>query len=217
MEGTIKIKKEKKVDNWHRKSFDREKDAILLPRVSRDMGLLMGTQVIEKEGQLIGKRKVHCGSIPIRPKTFGNRKIKKSEKKRRYLKNLQEYFTKNKKDLEKFQEEKELLVYICFYLRERSYYQNDLDNYIKVMLDALKKFIGDDNKIVCLIVEKKGIIGAEEIDLDFFEQSLMFISTPDAKQDLFQKPKYCIDFLGLINLQNEITLKGKLDIKKSKK
>ena len=49
-------------------------------------------------------------------------------------------------------------------------------------------------------------------DADFFEQSLIFVSTPDAKEDLFRIPKYCFDFLGMFNKVDEVKLKGEVKI-----
>lgn len=213
----ITIRKEKGVNYSYRNYFDREKDAILLPIVSRDMGLLVGNNMIEKDGEIVGKRDIFCSSCPITPKAFGNMKPKKVKKKKVYIKLLDNFFLKHIKDLEKFKVKKELLVYVCFYLRESKFINNDLDNYIKALLDILKKFIGDDKKIVSLLVEKKGLMGIENIDADFFEQSIIFISTPDAKEDLFKIPKYCPDFLGLINRRDEVKFKGELKINKNDK
>jgi len=218
-EANITIRKEKRdtEDYSYRNSFDREKDAILLPVVSRDMGILMGNNAIEKDGKIVGKREVFCSSCPITPKTFGNMKSNKTKKKKRYMELLTDFFSKNSKDLEKFKEKKELFVYVCFYLREGKFINNDLDNYIKALLDVLKKFVGDDKKIVSLLVEKKGLMGVEDIDADFFEQSLIFISTPDAKEDLFKTPKYCFDFLGMFNKTDEVKFKGELKINQNGK
>lgn len=51
----ITIKKEKETNYSYRSFLDRKKDAILLPLVSRNMGMLTGNNVIEKNEQIIGK------------------------------------------------------------------------------------------------------------------------------------------------------------------
>lgn len=215
--ANITIRKEKKdtEDYSYRKYFNREKDAILLPIVSRDVGILAGNNIIEKKGNLIGKRQIYVSSIPIKPKPFGNLKRNNSKQKEKYKNYFKEHFKKKGEELEKLKKEENLLVYLCFYLRERKFLKTDVDNYVKVIIDALSDFIGDDNKIVSLIVEKKGLINIDPKDADFFEQTLIFVSTPDAKEDLFKTPKYCFDFLGMFNKVDEVKLKGKLKINKN--
>jgi hypothetical protein len=123
---------------------------------------------------------------------------------------LRENFQRHKKDLEKFKEKEALLLYVRIYLREGKFTQNDVDNYIKVLVDVLKEFVGDDSKFVSIYFDKVNLTGIEEIDADFFEQSLIFISTADAKEDLFKIPKYCFDFLGIFNKVDEVKLRGEL-------
>ena len=154
----ITIKKEKRnhEDYSYRRYLNREKDAILLPVVSRDMGILAGNNAIEKDGKIVGKRNIYLSSIPIKPKPFGNLKGKSSKQKEKYKNYFREHFKKKGEELEKLKKEKHLLVYLCFYLREKKFLKSDIDNYIKVIIDVLSEFIGDDSKIVSLIVEKKG-------------------------------------------------------------
>ena len=63
------------------------------------------------------------------------------------------------------------------YLRKERYEQSDVDNFIKPLIDGLKEYFGDDNKVQTVIAEKKMLDEkyAEE-DFDFLECSLVTIT-----------------------------------------
>lgn len=210
----ILVKKEGNTDYNYREYLDRDKDAIVLPGVSRDRGNIYGNMVLKRGGKFVLKRETFITSLSPRPKPFGNMKRSKITSKKVYENNLREHFLKSKDKLNKFIKIPEILVYICFYLGEKKFDSSDLDNYIGVILDVLKEFVGDDKKIVSLYLDKKKIVNAPIEDIDFFEQSLIFISTPDAKKDLFKNPKYCFDLLEMLNRQEGIKFRGGIKIKK---
>lgn len=129
------------------------------------------------DGKRLGKYDVVLKTLPAKPKSS------QGASKTEYQKTLIEQLKKSGEDFTKFRN-KEILVYICVYLREEKYKTHDVDNFIKAIIDALKPFIGDDSGVVTVIAEKKPIRNYQEEDLDFLEQVFVVVTTPEAKADI---------------------------------
>lgn len=131
------------------------------------------------DGRLIGKYNVFITNLPPNPSSS------QGDRKAQYKQYLLDALDKKKTDLEKFKGKK-VLVYLAVYLRRKRFETNDVDNFIKVILDALKVYIGDDKDVVSILTDKKILEGYPAQDLDFIEQVLLVITDPAAKSDLFK-------------------------------
>ena len=124
----------------------------------------------DEKGFLKAKYLIEIMSVSPKPKT------QQSKSATKYKKLLKEEMKKREKNLAKFKDKK-LLVYICIYLRKERYEQSDVDNFIKLLIDGLKEYFGDDNKVQTVIAEKKMLDEQyEDEDLDFLECSLVVIT-----------------------------------------
>jgi Holliday junction resolvase RusA-like endonuclease len=124
-------------------------------------------------------------TLQPKPRPFQKRGGKRNKNWRnKYKEYLSEDISKNEKDLKKFKNKK-VLLYLCFYLRKRNFEQSDIDNYVELIMDALKCYIGDDKNVVNLIVDKKMLYEEyDPSDLDFLENTLVLVSEPLAKKDI---------------------------------
>lgn len=184
----IKFWKEEETDNWHRERFDRSKDGLVHSQIAQDIDkITKNVSYEDKNGSLKSKYNLWLSTLSPKPKTLQRKGDKRQTQQRNIYKNLfQEEFEKNKQDLEKFKR-KGLFVYLCFYLRDRKYKTTDLDNYPKLILDALKPYIGDDSQITTLLLEKKQLYkDYNNSDLDFVENSLIIVAEENAKQDIIE-------------------------------
>lgn len=182
VKGKLIISEEKDSIPWHREKFDRKKDGLLVPEIMEDMNRIsLNLCKINEKGERIGKYPAWMTNLSPNPKTSKGAK-------QEYSSYLKEGINKGNKDneLAKFIG-REKLVYIIVYLRDKRYLSgNDVDNFAKLILDSLKPFIGDDDKITTLMVEKKLLSNYPKEDLDFIEQAVVVVTVPDAKKDLFK-------------------------------
>ena len=137
---------------------------------------------LTKEGPA-GKRMSKYDAYAIN--LSANPKSSQGKQKSEYKKIIISQLEKGRSALEKFKG-REILVYIAVYIRKERYDTNDVDNFVKTIIDALKPYVGDDSKVVVIIAEKK-LIGDYPIeDLDFLEQVLLVVTVPEAKIDLLK-------------------------------
>ena len=180
--STIKIIKEEKPNTWYRERFDRDKQGIICNEIARDMQwLTKNLTTTNEEGKLVGKYNIVMFNLQNKPKTLQRRGKNRSEYKKILIKEMK----KRENDLLKFKDTF-VLVYLCFYLRKEKFMTTDLDNYSKTVIDALKEFIGDDSKIVSLILEKKELGSYPKEDMDFVEQALLVLTDPKARTDIIR-------------------------------
>ena len=167
----IKMMREKEPDYSHRTRFDKNKDALLHPQIGQDVKKIMDKfSYTDKNGFLKGKYLIEIMSVSPKPKTQQSKSVSK------YKKLLKEELIKRRNNLAKFKNKK-LLIYICIYLRKERYEQSDVDNFIKPLIDGLKEYFGDDNKVQTVIAEKKQLDERyDEQDFDFLECSLVAIT-----------------------------------------
>ena len=78
------------------------------------------------------------------------------------------------------------MLYIVAYLSKKRHMGMDVDNLPKHFCDVLKEFIGDDNLIQLLIVEKCEV-NTKDIDGELCEEFLIFIAHESFKKYLFSK------------------------------
>ena len=171
---------EKTTYPWWRNALDRKKEGFLFPEILQDMDRI--TFNLTKEGPA-GKRMSKYDAYAIN--LSANPKSSQGKQKSEYKKIIISQLEKGRSALEKFKG-REILVYIAVYIRKERYDTNDVDNFVKTIIDALKPYVGDDSKVVVIIAEKK-LIGDYPIeDLDFLEQVLLVVTVPEAKIDLLK-------------------------------
>jgi len=79
------------------------------------------------------------------------------------------------------------LVFICFFLSKKRFSDADVDNLAKPIMDGLKHYFGDDNRVTVLITEKRML--SEQYpkdDLDFLENSLVVITDAMVRDDIIR-------------------------------
>ncbi len=177
------ISPEKEGAKWYREKWNRKKDGVLVPEILEDMNKIgISLCKTNEKGELVGKYPdAFITNLPANPKA--SRRSRKE-----YLSYLKEYIKKegHDKDIKKFYGKK-VLIYIAVYLRRSRYEEgNDIDNFEKPILDALKEYIGDDSQVDTLIGEKKLLPNYYEEDLDFIEQVIIAITNPEAKVDILK-------------------------------
>lgn len=171
---------EKTTYPWWRNALDRKKEGFLFPEILQDMDRIAFN--LTKEGPA-GKRMSKYDAYAIN--LSANPKSSQGKQKSEYKKIIISQLEKGRSALEKFKG-REILVYIAVYIRKERYDTNDVDNFVKTIIDALKPYVGDDSKVVVIIAEKK-LIGDYPIeDLDFLEQVLLVVTVPEAKIDLLK-------------------------------
>jgi len=175
----IKFWQEKEPNNWHRKEFDRNKDGLVHTQIIQDIQkIIRKISYIEGNNTLKSKCLAEITTVAPKPKTQQSHSISK------YKQLLKDHFQKHQQSLSRFKDKK-LLVYICIYLRKERYEQSDVDNFIKPIIDALKEYFGDDNKVEAIIAEKKQLFEEyHQEDLDFLESSLVAILDIKARKNL---------------------------------
>ena len=138
----VSIKEEEDSNPWHREVFDRKRDGLLVKEIITDMNnIALNLTNINEKGERIAKYDLWMKNLPANPKTSKGAR-------RKYISYLKEYLEKEHEveDLAKFIN-KEKFVYLIIYLGDKRYNSgNDSDNFAKTVLDALKLFIGDDEK-----------------------------------------------------------------------
>ncbi|MCK5038326.1 MAG: hypothetical protein KAS16_04450 [Thermoplasmata archaeon] len=163
------------------KLLDRKKDGILPPEIVNDMWKIANNLTYEdSNGRRIGKYLLCVINLPANPKSSQKRKMKKQ-----YQEILIDQMKIHEDQLIKFQGKK-MLIYMRIYLRESKFDNYDIDNFQKAIFDALKVYVGDDSNIESFIAEKVKLTGYSESDLDFIEQSIIAVTTPDAKTDILK-------------------------------
>lgn len=175
---------EGKANPWYRKSLDRNRDGVLCIEIRKDMSQLVhNLSKLNDKGQRVGKYKeASVINFPANPKS--GQGSGGTEYKERLIAHIKS--EKYEKQLAVFKNE-EKLVYVCVYLREKRFQQgNDVDNFLKPVLDALKVFIGDDTKNVLVIAEKKRLPNYPEADMDFLEQIVIVVTEPAARADILK-------------------------------
>ena len=179
-ENSITFISEDKTHPWWRERLNREKDGILCPLILQKMQKLKSNlSRVNDGGQRVCKYNCFITNLPPNPKSSqGKMKV-------RYKKHLITCLKKNSKDLEKFKN-KDVFVYIVIYLRPEKYNTYDVDNFLKAIIDSLKDFIGDDNKVVSILADKLRLENYPKEDLDFFEQVLLVVTNPRARLDILK-------------------------------
>lgn len=169
---------EKNTEPWWRQSLDRKKEGFLCPEVAADiLRIATNLSVEEENGTRVGKYNTFMTNLTPNPKSSqGNMKTKYKD----YLINQ---LKSKEADLKKFYGKK-ILIYLAIYLREKRFETNDVDNFIKAILDAIKVYVGDDRHVVSVIADKKCLEGYPAEDFDFIEQILLVITDPEAKKDI---------------------------------
>lgn len=176
----IKFIPEENTEPWWRLGLDRQEDGFLFPEIANDIERIASNLTVTGEdGLKRGKYNLFMTNLTPNPKSSqGNMKAKYSA----YLiKKLQSRAV----DLKRFYDKK-VLIYLAIYLRKERFETNDVDNFIKVTLDAIKTYTGDDRNVVSVIAEKKILEGYPVQDLDFIEQILLVITDPEAKADIMK-------------------------------
>jgi len=165
---------------WHRTSFDKNKDGLLIKEIADDMQRITSNLLKKNEnGKLIGKYNFFIVNLTPNPKSS------QGKWKSAYKKFLIDKLKKSKEDLEKFKGKK-VFVYVCVYLRKQKMQRNDVDNFLKAILDSLIPYIGDDVNNVSVHIDKKELEGYSKEDLDFIEQIFIVVTDPAAKKDIFR-------------------------------
>ena len=145
-----RITPEDKFDPWWRMSQDRKTEGVTPNELLQDMDrIAMNLTTPSGDGTRIGKYPFDAFNVTPNPKSS------QGHAKSSYRDALIGKLKKRERELLPFKNLDKLLVYIVVYLRKSRYEESDLDNFLKGIIDALKPFIGDDNKIVTLIAEKK--------------------------------------------------------------
>ncbi len=187
VDGKIKqkviITPEIEANTWYRNRLDRKKDGLVVQEVQDDiMRIGLNLSKRNEEGKWVGKyKKTWMAHLPPNPKSSKSAKKKYSS----YLKESINQQNKNN-ELSNFVGE-DKLVYIVVYLGDKRYNSgNDADNFAKVILDTLKPFMGDDSKVTLLIVEKRLVSGYPKEDTDFIEQAIVFVTLPEAREDILK-------------------------------
>ncbi|MDP4012022.1 MAG: RusA family crossover junction endodeoxyribonuclease [Candidatus Nanoarchaeia archaeon] len=177
-EGSITFTREDKTYAWWRERLDRDKDGILCPEIGQHM-LNIAQSFTRKndKGQIVSKYNMFMTNLSPNPRSS------QGLKKQKYKKYLINHLNKNKEALLKFKD-KEVLVYIAVYLRPKKAETQDIDNFSKVILDALKEFIGDDSKVNTLIMKKYKLENYPKEDLSFLEQVVILVTDPKASSTL---------------------------------
>ncbi len=166
------------------RNLDRKKEGIVPDELLKDyFKIAMNLTKPYDDGKRIGKYHIFMTTISPNPKS--SQGALKSFYKEAIIENLkkkEEFFMQFNKQFNK----KEILLYVAVYLRKDRYEKNDVDNFIKVIVDSLKPFIGDDSRIVSILAEKKLLGNYPKEDYDFLEQVFILIADPDAKKDIFK-------------------------------
>lgn len=177
--ATVKMMVEKKPDYWYRKIFDRNRDALLHKQVAQDTKKILDKlSYTDEKGNLKAKYLTEVMTVSPKPKTQQSKSASK------YKQLIREQMEKRKTNLAKFKDKK-LLVFICVYLRKERYEQSDVDNFAKPIIDGMKEYFGDDNKVQTVIIKKKMLDEKyDKEDLDFLEGSLIMITDINAEETI---------------------------------
>ncbi len=178
--NSVRFIPEEKTHPWWRDTLDRKKDGLVPVEAAQDLDLIAKNLSKPNEtGQLVGKYNLFVTTLQANPKSSqGSDKIA-------YKNRLINELEKNRNNLVKFKD-KEVLLYVLIYLRKERYEKNDVDNFLKGIIDAFKPFIGDDSKITTLIAEKRKLGNYQEADLDFLEQIMIVLTDPQARGDILK-------------------------------
>ncbi len=176
---SIKISPEKS-SHWYRKVLNRETDSIMSDEILID-SLKIAYNLSEPDGTGFRKSKYNVFSFNLQ----ANPKSSFGRSKQKYKAILLSEINRHSVELSKFKS-KEVLVYMCIYLRPEKYRKNDVDNFVKIILDSLKEYIGDDRNVLCVIAEKKKLENYPDEDMDFLEQIVIYITDPSAKKDILK-------------------------------
>lgn len=178
--GKVKLTLEDETHPWWREERNREKDSILCPEIAKKIIDIASNLTYENDkGEKLGKYNFEIINLPPNPKSS------QGKMKTRYKNHIIDFLKERGKGLERFKD-KEILLYVGIYLRPERYESYDIDNFLKAVIDSLKEFIGDDNKIISLLVDKYKIEDYPKEDLDFLEQVLIVVTDPKAKQDILK-------------------------------
>ena len=166
---------------WWRKHLDRQKDSILCPQILQHMQKIAFNLSEENDiGQRIGKYETFITNLPPIPKSS------QGKKKTSYKNHLIKHLEKNSDKLNRFKD-KDVLIYVAIYLRPKKFKTHDVDNFLKAIIDSLKGFIGDDNKVVSIFADKFQLINYPKEDFDFLEQVLIVITDPKARSEILKE------------------------------
>jgi Holliday junction resolvase RusA-like endonuclease len=165
--GVAKIIPEDKTNHWYRNVLDRQKDGILCPEILQDMyQTARKLDIVDEKG--IGKCNAFMVNLSPNPKSSQGRL------KTEYKNALIEKLEKEKSKIIEFKDKK-VKLHISIYLRKERFEKQDVDNFIKVIVDSLKPFIGDDKNIISVSAEKKELENYTQEDMDFLEQVVITI------------------------------------------
>jgi Holliday junction resolvase RusA-like endonuclease len=151
----------------------RKSDALLNFNVMKKSSLI-ANNILDSDFNMM--------TLPPVPKSSQNNKIKKS-----YQRQLDEFFKKKGKGqkLEKFRKYKKVLVYLCIFVDSTN--KIDVDNYPKAVLDSLKEYIGDDEKVTTLIIEKEIIEIKDDFFRDYYQQTLLVVGEEKIKEHILKR------------------------------
>lgn len=166
---------------WWRERLSREKEGVLCPQIIQHMWKIsLNLSEDDGTGRRIGKYNCFMTNLPPKPKSS------QGSSKTKYKKHLLSYLKRNEDDLKKFKD-KEIFVYIALFLREKKFNKYDVDNFAKAIIDSLKDYTGDDNKVTSVYIEKFKLENYPVKDLDFLEQAVILIADPKARQDILKE------------------------------
>jgi len=178
---SVKFIPEDETYPWWREQLNRKKDGLICPQILKDM-LKIGMNLSRENerGERVGKYNLFLTNLSPNPKSS------QGKSKREYKEALISKLKKRSAELEKFKDKK-ILLYVAIYLRKERFESNDVDNFLKAIIDAIKEYTGDDSSVVSVLAVKKLLENYPEEDLDFLEQIFIAITDPQAGSDILRE------------------------------